>query len=281
MSDNNVVAEHYTHGDLLGAITAAVHKLGKTPDSISIEDLAPVDEFHIGGRVATDHLLDQLNFSGKDHILDIGCGLGGAARFIASRHGNKVSGIDLTPEYVETGKALCDWVGLGAQVSLHQGSAIAMPFEDAVFDGAVMLHVGMNIEDKAQLFAEVSRVLKPGASFGIYDVMRTGDGDLVFPVPWATTGDTSKLATPSLYANALKAAGFIIGAQNVRREFALEFFRQLKAKTEANGGPPPLGLHTLMQASTPVKIKNMIDNIVAGLIAPVELIVRRPQGGVI
>lgn len=271
----NAIAEHYTHGNLLGAIQSSVAKLGKTVDSVTVDDLAPVDEFHIGGRLATDHLLAQLNFSAQDHILDVGCGLGGASRFIANRYNNRVSGIDLTQEFIDTGKALCTWVGLHKQVSLYHGSALSMPFEEETFDGAVMLHVGMNIENKAQLFSEVCRVLRSGASLGIYDVMRISDGDLTYPVPWASVANTSKLATSGHYQQALVEAGFKILAENNRRDFALEFFKQLRAKIEANGGPPPLGLHTLMKESTPLKIKNMVDNIAAGFIAPVEIIAKK------
>ena len=275
MSFDQSVSEHYTHGELLGAIQSAVAKLGKTIESVSIDDLAPVDEFHIGGRLATDNLLDQLNFSESDHILDVGCGLGGASRYIASKYNNCVTGIDLTQEYIEVGKELSAWIGLDKQVSLYQGSALAMPFEDEAFDGAVMMHVGMNIDDKARLFAEVYRVLRPGACFGVYDIMQINNGELAYPVPWSTDDTTSKLATPDHYEQALTDAGFTVGTHNTRRDFALGFFRQLRAKSEASGGPPPLGLHLLMRESTAVKISNMVDNITADLIAPVEIIAQK------
>lgn len=275
MSYEQTVSEHYTHGSLLNAIEAAIPKLGKTIDSISVEDLGPVDEFHIGGRVATDNLLEQLNFTEKDHVLDVGCGLGGASRYIANKYNNQVSGIDLTQEYIDTGTALSKWVGLDKKVSLHQGSALSMSFQNETFDGALMIHVGMNIEDKVQLFKEVYRVLRPGAYFGIYDIMRSNNGELTYPVPWATIDSTSKLATCEEYKESLSEAGFKVSTNNNRRDFSLEFFKQLKAKTEANGGPAPLGLHTLMQKTTPVKIKNMIDNIAADLISPNEIIVQK------
>jgi len=275
VSFDQSVSEHYTHGELLGAIQSAVAKLGKSIESVSIDDLAPVDEFHIGGRLATDNLLDQLNFSESDHILDVGCGLGGASRYIASKYSNRVTGIDLTQEYIEVGKELSAWVGLDKQVSLYQGSALAMPFKDEAFDGAVMMHVGMNIDDKGRLFAEVYRVLRRGASFGVYDIMQINNGELAYPVPWATDDTTSKLATPGHYEQALTHVGFKVGTHNTRRDFALGFFRQLRQKTEASGGPPPLGLHLLMQESTAVKFKNMVDNITADLIAPVEIIAQK------
>jgi len=150
-----------------------------------------------------------------------------------------------------------------------------MPFADRGFDGAYMLHVGMNIEDKEKLAAEVARVLQPSSSFGIYDVMRTGPGELAYPVPWATTADLSALAEPVDYRKALQKAGFVITAERNRRDFALAFFADLRAKMAAAGGPPPLGLHILMGKNTPEKVQNMIDNITDGRIAPVELIARK------
>lgn len=272
MSIDQTISDHYTHGSLLQTIESLLPKVGKSTDDVSVEDLGPVDEFHIGGRIATKHLLDQLGFSDQHHVLDIGCGLGGAARFTASAHQSRVTGIDLTEEFINTGNTLCSWVKLDQQVQLHQGSALSTSFDDNAFDGAYMLHVGMNIEDKATLFKEVSRVLKPGATFGVYDIMQVSEGDLAYPVPWAGDASTSKLATPEQYKQALNGAGFTVSAEENRGEFALEFFRQLKEKIAANGGPPPLGLHVLMQDTTPMKIQNMVENIAAGLIAPVEMI---------
>ena len=115
---------------------------------MTIEDLGPVDEFHIGGRLATESFLAQLNFSEQKHVLDVGCGLGGASRFVASKYNNKVTGIDLAQEYIDTGNALSSWVNMDKQITLYQGSALYMPFEDEMFDGGYMMHVGMNIEDK-------------------------------------------------------------------------------------------------------------------------------------
>jgi ubiquinone/menaquinone biosynthesis C-methylase UbiE len=263
------------HGDLLNAIEASLAKLGKTTASVTIEDLALVDEFHIGGRLASERFLGQLNFSEKDHVLDVGCGLGGASRYVAKKYKSRVTGIDLTQEYIDAGNALCSWVKLEKQVTLQQGSALSLPFRKETFDGAYMMHVGMNIEDKDQLFSEIFGVLRSGTSFGVYDVMRTKDGELIYPVPWATEKSISKLATPNQYKEALTAAGFRVENENNRRDFALTFFKELRAKTEAQGGPPPLGLHILMKASTPNKIKNMIGNIAAGLIAPVEILAQK------
>jgi ubiquinone/menaquinone biosynthesis C-methylase UbiE len=275
MSNDEQIIKNYGHGELLSSIEIALGKLNKTTNTVTIEDLGPVDEFHIGSRAATDHFVKQLGFSINDKVLDVGCGLGGAARYVASKFNCSVEGIDLTDEYVQTGNTLSSWVKLIDKVHLVQGSATSMPYQNEQFNGAYMLHVGMNIENKKKLFSEVGRTLKTGGIFGIYDIMRTQEGELTFPVPWASESSISKLANLQSYKELLKESGFEIVAESNRSDFALEFFKNMMAKTKANGGPAPLGLHTLMQTSTPLKIKNMIANISNELIAPIELVARK------
>ena len=276
MPDRDLVSSHYTHGRLVDAIAEGVARLGKTIDSVEVEDLAPVDEFHVGGRVATEALLDQLAITASHRVLDVGCGLGGASRFAAHRYGCHVTGIDLTPEYVATGNALCGWVGLGARIDLTVGDATALDFPDASFDRAFIIHVGMNIADKALLAVELYRVLRSGGRAGIYDIMRITAGELQYPVPWAGSAEGSALAGPHEYKAALEAVGFTLVAERNRRDFALEFFGRMQARAQSADGPPPLGIHILMGASAPTKVRNMIDNIARDLIAPVELIVEKP-----
>lgn len=275
MAEYDAVTDHYSHGQLLDAILTGIKGIGKTPETITVDDLAPVDEFHIGGRQATEDFIGQLDISSDDHVLDVGCGLAGTSRFVASTCGCRVSGIDLTPEYIDAAKVLCSWVGLTDRIKLHQGSALATGFEASVFDAAYMFHVGMNIEDKAGLFAEVNRVLRPDGVFGVYDVMRTSDDLVVYPVPWATAADTSTLATPQEYREALGGSGFEIIHERDRREFAAEFFDALRKRTEAAAGPPPLGLHIVMGETAATKVRNMVENVVAGRVSPVEIIARK------
>lgn len=275
MQNNDIVAKHYVHGDLISAIQDAVTKLGKTTKNVSVDDLGPVDEFHIGGRIATDNFLSQLQFNSQNHVLDIGCGLGGAARYTAQKYKSRVTGIDLTEEYIRTGNVLTTWVNMQHLVTLKQESALAMSFSDNSFDGAYMLHVGMNIQDKVHLFREIFRVLQPGSLLGVYDIMQNEGGPLTYPLPWTSEGGTNFLSTADQYKKALKEAGFQVSSETSRRDFALEFFKNMKAKNEANGGPPALGLHTLMKDSTPVKLKNMYDGIAANYIMPIEIICQK------
>ncbi len=275
MTDTKLVSDHYTHGGLLEAIRSTLEGLGISQEAVTVEDLAPLEEFHIGGRTASEGFLDQLRLCADDHVLDAGCGLGGTGRFVAHRYGSRITGIDLTDEYIQTGRALCDWVGLGRRVTLDQGSATATPYPSATFDKAYLMHVGMNIADKRLLMSELYRVLKPGALLGIYDVMRIGAGELSFPVPWASTAATSAVGTPDDYKTALRSAGFEIVAERNRREFALQSFARLQAVPGAAQAPPPLGTHILMGDTAAVKVRNVAENLAAGRVAPIELIARK------
>lgn len=275
MPHSEAVESHYSRGALLEAIRSGVRQLEMTPGTVSVEDLAPVDEFHIGGRAATEIFLDQLDLHPGDHVLDIGCGLGGTSRFAADRYGCQVTGIDLTGDYVRTGQVLTEWVGLDDLISLDRGDATAMPYASDTFDKAFMLHVGMNIENKELLALELFRVLRPGGRLGVYDVMRTGDGGLRYPVPWATTSAESLVSSPATYRGTLEAAGFRVVSEADRSEFALGFFEQLRA-TGNDGGSSPLGLHLLMGDSAGEKVSNMIENVSEGRVAPCEIIVEKP-----
>lgn len=269
------VSDHYARDGLIAAIAEGVQALGKTSDTVTLEDLAAVDEFHIGGAAATAEVAAQLRLSASDHVLDIGCGLGGPARFIADRYGCRVTGIDITRDYVEAGATLSGWVGLDRRVSLHVADALAMPFPDSSFSAAYMLHAGMNIADKMRLFSEASRVLATGARFAIYDVMLTGEGNLSYPLPWGFDSSVSAVATPETYKTALRAAGFTMLHEKSCRDAAVEFFAQQRAEVARSDGPPPLGLHILLGERRPHQVRNMIEGITAGRIAPVEIIAQK------
>ena len=278
MSVERTIAEHYTLASLEETILDAVRRAGHDPDHLSSDDLAPIDELHIGGRVATEALAGQMGLRPGMRLLDVGSGIGGPARYFARHHGCHVVGVDLTEQYVEIATSLSRRVGLGDAVAFHHASALALPFPSHSFDGAYMLHVGMNIEDKATLVAQVRRVLRPGAIFAIYDVMRTGSGELEFPVPWAATAQTSFVAEPATYRCLLGEAGFHVEAERERRSFAIDFFRELTAAVAA-GQPPPMGLHLVMGGDFPAKIRHVIGALEGAVIAPVELLARTPATG--
>lgn len=275
MDQESDIARHYTTDNLLERISTALIAAGKDLKALNAEDLKGVDEFHTGGVQATDDLLAQLTISNATRVLDIGCGIGGAARHIASRTGAVVTGLDLTPDYIKTAQALSEMVGMKGQTSFRVGSALAMPIADNSFDLATMFHVGMNIADKAILFREVARVLEPTGTFALFDIMRTGREALKFPFPWAEKAEWSFVESSEEYVTAATRAGFTLVSERNRRDFALEFFSNALASLKVAGTPPAVGIHLLMKDTAAQKIQNYVEEIKAGNLAPFEMIYSR------
>ncbi|MFL2934696.1 MAG: class I SAM-dependent methyltransferase [Thalassobaculaceae bacterium] len=275
MSLEQTVSEHYSNKGLLNKIYKGLEKLGIDKNQLTQSDLSSFDEFHIGGSESTLMLAEKLVMNASSSVLDIGCGIGGPARFLSSEFGCKVSGIDLTADFVNTGNSLTDQVGLSDKVKLIEASALSIPFADNSFDVSYMIHVGMNIADKDVLFSEAFRVTKPGGVFGIYDVMLLGNCELQYPLPWAVEEDGNAIASATDYISALIKAGFSLKHEDDKTDFANSFFEKMSARTDSSDGPPPVGLHLLMGDLTTQKIRNMAKLIKSGIIAPKILILEK------
>lgn len=178
------------------------------------------DDMHVGGRGATAYLFGHMAWRAGMAVLDIGSGLGGPARLAAEQYGVRVTGIDLTPDFCEAAAGLAAEAGLADKVSFHAGSALDMPFADGAFDAAYTIHTAMNIADKAALYREARRVLKPGALFGIYDILGASGQELHFPVPWSAGPETSFLVPPEEMEALLREAGFAVERSESRIEEA-------------------------------------------------------------
>ncbi len=267
------VAQHYADDGLLDRILAGLEASGANMDDLQPHELAPVEEFHIGGRKATVHAVEQMFLNKEHHVLDVGCGIGGAARYMAVQTGCTVTGIDLTPEYISVAERLNEMTGMNGRVHFEVASALDMPYADASFDAAITMHVAMNIKERAALYGEIARVLKPGATFYLFDVMKKSESQLAFPVPWAQSEDTSHLTTPGEMQVLLDEAGFEVQEVSDRTDFALEFFSE--NMQPAAGASPPLGVSLVMGDSAAEKLANVVRNIEAGCIAPVQMVTRR------
>ena len=147
-----------------------------------------------------------------------------------------------------------------------------MPFEDGSFDAAITFHVAMNIKDRVKLYREIARVLRPGALFCIYDVMKGSNDGIRFPVPWAEIAANSHLTSESEMRELLSSAGFEVTEVEDRSKFAIDFFRQ---RLKADGPPPPLGLHVLTGENAREKFHNYLQGVESGSIAPTVMIARR------
>lgn len=273
--NETAVADHYTVNGLGTLILDALHASGINLSTLSPIDLAPVDEFHIGGRAATQHVIGMMHLPSSAHALDVGSGLGGVARYLAAECGCRATGIDLTAEYVRVGTMLTERTGLADKVDLHVGSALDLPWPEATFDAAVSFHVAMNIADRPRLYAEVARVIRPGGTFAIYDVMKGPNEGFLFPLPWAETAETSFLVTAGEMHKLLDNAGFEIVHEEDRREIALKHHRDRLAALSAASGPPLLGLHLLQGQTASLKSRNMVNMLEANQITLEAIIAHR------
>ncbi len=269
------VAAHYAPSDLEAAVLEALAGAGKDLDHLRPEDLAPIDEFHIGGRKATLELARQIRFDESMQVLDVGCGLGGASRSLALEFGCRVTGLDLTEEYCRVATMLARRLGLDSRVCYRHGNALDMPFYDESFDVLWTQHTTMNIADKASLYSEMLRVLKPGGGLAIYDICAGAGGGVHFPVPWARESSISFLSTPEQMREALEDVGFEILSWRDMTEAGRLWFRRIGNKMRKQS-PPPVGLHLLLGPEFQTMAQNQERNLEEDRIALVEAVVRRP-----
>jgi MPBQ/MSBQ methyltransferase len=269
------VETHYSRGDILNSILRALREMGKDIAKLVPSDLAPVDELHIRGREATIELANRALLKPGMQVLDVGCGLGGSARYLASEQQCRVTGIDLTQEFVEVANALTQMVGLSQVAEFHQGSALAMPFENNSFDIVWTEHVQMNIADKHAFYSEIDRVLMPGGRLVFHDIFQGEGGELYYPVPWAEEKSISFLAAPKLVQDTLEDLQFKILDWEDKSQQSLEWFKIAVEKLKAPEQLPPLGLHLLMGSTTKVKFENLVRNLAENRFVVIQAIAEK------
>jgi ubiquinone/menaquinone biosynthesis C-methylase UbiE len=271
------IDRHYGRGGLLERLLGALRAAGKDVEHLTIDDLAPVDEFHSRRRVATVELARLLAPTPGDRVIDVGSGLGGPARYLAHIHGCRVSGIDATAEFVAVASELARRTGLDDRVDFRHAAAPALPFPDLSFDLAWTQNVAMNIADRPRFYAELRRVLKPGGRLALQDVAQGAGGDVLYPVPWADTPALSFLRSAEETRALLEQAGFTVLIWQDNTDTAIAEAAAERARAAATpGGPPPLlGLHLVMGESFPEKLRNGQRNTAERRIALINAVLQR------
>jgi SAM-dependent methyltransferase len=274
VTNGTAIADHWGSGDVYALIVAALGKMSKPLAAVTVEDLAPVDHFHACGFPATVELADRLPVKAGQHILDIGCGLGGPARYMAKRFECRVSGLDITPPFVEAANRLTALLRMEDRVTVRHGDGQRLPWGDAAFDGAYTQHVTMNMADRRRFFSEVHRVLKSSAFFALTEDGLGPKGNPHHPLPWWADGSGAHLVTPAETRALLEWAGF--------EDIVLEYtgaryvagYRSAIEKAE-KGVLPPLGIHLLMGDTALQKTRNAARNIEEGRTQPIQLVCRK------
>jgi SAM-dependent methyltransferase len=209
LAEVEALIQHY-YGDrpLMERIEAALRGAGVDPDKPSARDLWGFDQLHALGIAGTRDHVERAQIRPGMYVLDVGCGIGGASRYLAAECGCRVAAIDLTPNFVEVARILANRCGLTDRIEVRQANALTLPFPDATFDHAWSHDVTMNISDKEALAREVARVLKSGGRYSCIEAAKGPAGKpLVFPLPWATDASSSFLVTPAVMRAALEAGG--------------------------------------------------------------------------
>ncbi len=220
MTGPGVLAQ-YDAGGTRARIESALRAAGKDLATLASSDFTAFEDFHSLGRLGTISLLEAVEVTPSDRVLDAGAGIGGTARLLAAEYGCHVVAVDLTPDYCDTARWLNELVGLTDLIDVVEGDIIALPMHDASVDLVVSQHVQMNIADKAALYRELRRVLKPGGRLALWDVTAGPEQPIRYPVPWADTPDRSFLISPEQLAIELRAAGFTIDTWNDLTDFAV------------------------------------------------------------
>ena len=270
------VTKHYSSGSLLKRLYAALKDDGADLARPTIEALAPYDHFHGRGLEATKELADELKVSAEDHLLDVGSGIGGPARYLAKRFGCRVTGIDLTAEFCEAGRRLSELMHMQDKVRFEQGDALAMPFKDASFTGAYSMNVSMNISDKAALYREIRRVLRPGGWLVLSEVAQGPGPAMSYPAPWAATPEASFLQTPEETRAGLESAGFRVERVEDKLPQSKAYGLRVRAMLERGEKPPHRAVELIHGEQTELMLANMAAGAKEGRIVPIEIFARAP-----
>lgn len=269
------ITNHYSRGDLFARLRASLIEDGADPEHPTAEALAPYDQFHGRGLEATIELAKLLQPVAADHLLDIGSGIGGPARFFAARFGCRVTGIDLTEGFCEVARHLTRLLQLDDRVRFEVGDALAMPFADAAFDGAYSMNVSMNIADKGALYREIHRVLKPGASLALSELAQGAGGDVEYPTPWASSARASFLSTPEETLRGVKEAGFTVVRSRDTADEARAANARARALVERGQKPPQRAVMLIHGDLASQATANMSRALVENRIVPIEVLARK------
>ena len=205
------IDNHYSMGDLRTRITQAIRDAGMDPETrLSPEQLAPLDHFHGNGLFGTRSLAELAKIDQSTRILDVGAGLGGPARYLASVFGCTVTCLEPILDFCDAAAMLNEVTGLSSLVSVERGSALEIPFEDGSYDLVWTQNATMNIEDKARLFGEISRVLISGGRYVFNEVSAGPQQPIHLPVPWASSAEMNFLSSAEETRRIAEHAGFEI-----------------------------------------------------------------------
>ena len=159
-------------------LAAVSRRRGGDLRRLTADELFEFDQDHYGGLAAVDALARRAGITASSRVLDVCAGLGGPARFLATRRGCRVAAVELNAGRAAGAARLTGLVGLAARVAVVRADATALPFADGAFDACVSQEALLHIADKAVVLDGCRRVLRPGGRLAFSDwIARRGLGD--------------------------------------------------------------------------------------------------------
>jgi len=263
---------------LADRLLESLQEVGYDLGRLSATDLVTFDELHVMGRQATVELGRLAGLTNSMRVLDIGCGLGGSARTLTAEFGCHVTGVDLSQEFVDASVVLSQRVGLADRVNFRYGDALSLPFERNRFDAAFMIHVNMNIADKKGLFAEAERILKAEGKLVLWEIYKTEESDLAYPVPWAEDESFSFLIPMAEMVSLIEVAGFTPLQVDDATAEASEWVRaRLAPKRDRQPRRPRPDLD-LVLGNFRQKRANLSKNLLRGAVGVLRLVAEKNKG---
>lgn len=183
--------------------------------------IGPEDQLRMELRIAA-----SAGIEAQCDVLDVGCGIGGAACHLAARTGARIRGLTPVAEQVRLARELARATGTANRVAFDQGSASELPYEDASFDAVLFFESPCHFPDRARFFAEARRVLRPGGRLAGEDWLAAPGLDAAATQRWIApvceSWAIAALGTLDDYAAGMRAAGLSVReAVDLREEMAL------------------------------------------------------------
>ncbi len=169
---SNLVNVFYnTHPISESQVLDKLAQTGADTSILTVELLQHHDQDHFGGLAATDALARHAKINQSTHVLDLCCGLGGPARYLAYHHGCRVTGVDMNTDRLAGAVRLTERTKLQDRVLFHHANALQTGLADETFDVIVSQEAFCHIPDKKTLIAECVRLLKPGGRIVYTDIL--------------------------------------------------------------------------------------------------------------
>ncbi len=202
------INRQYGGSELDARIVDAISNAGVSVHALTRDDLSWFDQLHAGGIDSTRVLAKMARLAPGMKVLDVGSGVGGPSRTLAAEFGCRVVGVDIAAEYVKAAKMLTTMVGQSSDVTIQEGNALDLDFDESSFDAVWTQSAIMNIENTRGFIEEIHRVLRPNGIFAVEAVVKGSGEETRFPVLWANSPSVSFLTTDDYLRQMMSEVGF-------------------------------------------------------------------------